>query len=93
MERPTGLTAEDREYMERRLALLAREHGGMVPARVAASMEAHHHLHPPTGQHGLLAMGSTLVMMDTDRDSIEVGLSDLGLLHVDNRFKIVRHTL
>lgn len=74
IERPPGLTAEERVYMERRLALLAQQHGGMVPSHIAESMEAHHHVHPPTGRHGLLAMGSTLVMMDADRDSIDVSL-------------------
>lgn len=63
------MTESERAFLERRVAQLAEEHGGMVPARVAASMEAHHHLHPPQGKHGMIAMGSTLVLMNKRRDS------------------------
>lgn len=66
-----GMTDSERALLERRVAQLAEERGGMVPARVAASMEAHHYLHPPHGKHGMMAMGSTLVLMNDRRDSID----------------------
>jgi hypothetical protein len=69
-----GLTPADERYLERRVAAIAEEHDGMVPARVAHSMEAHHHVHVPAGQHGMLAIGSTLVMMDDRRDSVYVSV-------------------
>lgn len=61
--------------LERRLAKLAEEHNGVIPPRVTASMEAHHHIRPPHGQHGMMAMGSTLVLVNDDRDSIDVCFS------------------
>eukprot|EP00889_Picochlorum_renovo_P002464 jgi/Picre1/29494/NNA_004880.t1 len=67
------LSASDKELLERRLAHIAETHDGMVPSQVAASMEAHHHIRRP--QHGMVAMGSTLVMVNDDRDSID-GESD-----------------
>jgi len=73
-----GMTEGERAFLERRVAQLAEEHGGMVPARVAASMEAHHHLHPPTGRHGMIAMGSTLVLMNKRRDSFREDGSEDG---------------
>jgi sugar phosphate permease len=66
-----GMSDSERALLERRVAQLAEERGGMVPARVAASMEAHHYLHPPKGKHGMMAMGSTLVIMNEKRDSVE----------------------
>ncbi len=68
---PDGMSDSERALLERRVAQLAEERGGMVPARVAASMEAHHYLHPPKGRHGMMAMGSTLVIMNEKRDSVE----------------------
>ena len=68
---PEGMTDSERAMLERRVAQLAEERGGMVPARVAASMEAHHYLHPPHGKHGMMAMGSTLVLMNDRRDSVD----------------------
>lgn len=68
---PDGMTDSERALLERRVAQLAEERGGMVPARVAASMEAHHYLHPPKGRHGMMAMGSTLVIMNEKRESVE----------------------
>lgn len=64
------ISASDKELLERRLAHIAETHHGMVPSQVAASMEAHHHIRRP--QHGMVAMGSTLVMVNDDRDSIDV---------------------
>lgn len=66
-----GLTSEEKTLLERRLARLAEEHDGFVPSRVSASMEAHHHIRPPHGKHGMMAMGSTLVMLSDERDSID----------------------
>ena len=68
---PDGMSDSERALLERRVAQLAEERGGMVPARVAASMEAHHYLHPPHGRHGMMAMGSTLVIMNEKRESVE----------------------
>ncbi|KAH7623698.1 putative glycerol-3-phosphate transporter 4 [Nannochloris sp. 'desiccata'] len=68
---PDGMSDSERALLERKVAQLAEERGGMVPARVAASMEAHHYLHPPKGRHGMMAMGSTLVIMNEKRDSVE----------------------
>lgn len=65
----------ERAQLERRISALAEAHGGMVPAHVAASMKAHHHLRPPAGRHGMLAMGSTLVLVNERRDSVEVRTS------------------
>jgi hypothetical protein len=72
------LSASDKELLERRLAHIAETHDGMVPSQVAASMEAHHHIRRP--QHGMVAMGSTLVMVNDDRDSIDVRFGVVNLL-------------
>lgn len=61
----------ERALLERRVAQLAERHGGLVPAQVAASLQAHHHLHVPHGRHGMFPMGSTLVMVDGHRGSVE----------------------
>lgn len=78
---PTGATGvmsdQERALLERRVAQLAEQRGGLVPARVAASLEAHHHLHPPHGKHGMMAMGSTLVLVNERRDSVD-GSEDEG---------------
>lgn len=70
------MSPSERATLERRVAQLAEQHNGMVPARVTQSMEAHHHLHPPTGKHGLLAMGSTLVLVNDRRESVEVSVTN-----------------
>lgn len=64
------LSSEDKALLERRLAIIAESRDGTVPLQVTASMKAHHHIRRP--QHGMFAMGSTLVMVNDDRDSIDV---------------------
>ena len=63
------LSIGDKNKLERRLAIIAETHDGMVPSQVTQSMEAHHHIRRPG--HGMIAMGSTLVVMNDDRDSID----------------------
>lgn len=71
-ERERGMMSDaERALLERLVAQLAERHGGRVPAQVAASQQAHHHLHVPHGRHGMFPMGSTLVMVDEHRGSVE----------------------
>ena len=74
------LSSEDKSLLERRLARMAEEHNGMLPQSFSANMEAHHHIRPPHGQHGMMAMGSTLVLVNDDRDSIDGSSSERDLL-------------
>lgn len=69
-QRGQPLSSEDKALLERRLAIIAESRDGIVPSQVTASMKAHHHIRRP--QHGMIAMGSTLVMVNDDRDSVDV---------------------
>lgn len=74
------LSSEDKALLERRLAIIAESRDGVVPSQVTASMKAHHHIRRP--KHGMIAMGSTLVTVNDDRDSIDVRL--LTSTHVND---------
>lgn len=80
------LSSEDKALLERRLAIIAESRDGVLPSQVAASMKAHHHIRRP--QHGMIAMGSTLVMVNDDRDSVDVRLllfsfMSMCVFHID----------
>ena len=62
-------STENKAMLERKLAIIAETHDGRVPDQLVQSLQAHHHLRRP--QHGMLAMGSTLVAINDDRDSVD----------------------
>jgi OPA family glycerol-3-phosphate transporter-like MFS transporter 1/2 len=66
-------SSENRNLLERKLAIIAENHDGQVPDQITQSMQAHHHIRRP--KHGMIAMGSTLVAINDDRESID-GESD-----------------
>lgn len=75
----SGMSAEARAYLERHLANIARGRGGLVPAHVQAQLDKHHGIHGGHGKHGVWGMGSTLVLHNKRRDSVEGSEADLLL--------------
>lgn len=75
----SGMSEDARAYLERHLARLAGRGGGLVPAHIAANMAEHHTIHGGHGKHGLWGIGSTLVLANERRDSID-GDSEADLL-------------
>ncbi|KAL4457256.1 hypothetical protein ABPG75_012121 [Micractinium tetrahymenae] len=75
----SAMSAEARAYLERHLANIARGRGGLVPAHVQAQLDKHHTIHGGHGKHGLWGMGSTLVLQNKRRDSVEGSEADLLL--------------
>lgn len=60
----SDISVDTRDMLEQRLSRLAQSNSALIPARVSAILAEHHSVHPPHGRHGLLSMGSTLVLMD-----------------------------
>lgn len=75
----SGMSAEAQAYLERHLAIVARGRGGLVPAHVQKQLDKHHTIHGGHGKHGLWGMGSTLVLHNKRRDSVEGSEADLLL--------------
>lgn len=75
----SAMSAEARAYLERHLANIARGRGGLVPAHVQAQLAEHHTIHGGHGKHGVWGMGSTLVLHNKRRDSVEGSEADLLL--------------